>query len=587
MTIDIKSLEHLLVNRNYLHAAVLLKELTACGVRRAVISPGSRSTPLAWTAESLSGLETTIIIDERSAAYFALGLAKAGRQPVALICTSGTAAVNYYPAVVEASQGCVPLILLTADRPAELRGTGAPQTIDQHGLYGRYVRSFIELPEPNPEAEPCRTVRNLARQIYFASMTEPLGPVHINVPFDEPLAPFPLETEICRSVWKEIQSGQVSPGAAPPAVDPPDPQELDRLTDALTTSQCGLIIAGPESARTKDEAAAVHALGRALGWPILADVVSGLRFFSDPVLPYYDIFLRDEIMKSIEPDVVLAFGAFPTSKVLNGYLDAHRSARTFRIQPHRLGQDPTFRATDFIQADPASLCRELTRLVTVSRDSLLLDPFMRVSGSISAALAANQESACEATVLREAVRTLPDDSRLMLASSLPVRYADALLAAEGRHVRVYAQRGANGIDGTVSAAAGVAAASDKPTLLVTGDLAFLHDLTGLTAAARHAPDLKILLLNNNGGGIFHFLPVAGFPEHFEKLQATPHNLDLSAAKDLFGLDWQIINSPQEAQELFMKSGTGKPQVLEYRSDRRRNHEAFTGLIRKLMKAAAN
>ena len=572
-----------LPNVNYLHAAIILRELVDRGARRVVISPGSRSLPLAHTALCIPELEPYVLIDERSAGFFALGLARADLQPTILICTSGTAGANYYPAVIEAAQSQIPFIVLTADRPLTLRNTGAPQTIDQSHLFGHYPKLFADLPEASVDLERCRMIRTTAGRAYTCALDVPCGPVHLNVPLDEPLAPVTENETACHAVWEQLRHDEGDASPVRLSLRAPTREDVDRVYDVIERAICGLIVCGPNAARTEAEAAAIHLLGRQLGWPVFADVASGLRFHGQPILSYYDIFLREDDLAALAPDVVLAFGAFPTSKVLNTYLDRHRGAHTIRIQPDSVRRDPTARATDVVIANVATLCQELADSVDAARDSLLLDPFQRAAAAIQAELSRADEE-CEAAYVRQAIQALTNGGNLVLASSLSIRYADALAAAEGQLHPVFAMRGANGIDGTISFAAGIAAATCVPTLLILGDLAFHHDLNGLLAAVRHAPNLTLLLLNNNGGGIFHFLPACGVSEHFEIAQGTPHNVDLAAASRLFGIPWQEAHSADEVAALIRETASGA-RVIEVRTDRVANHQVHCALFERLAKAA--
>jgi 2-succinyl-5-enolpyruvyl-6-hydroxy-3-cyclohexene-1-carboxylate synthase len=574
-----------LPNVNYLHATVLLKQLISCGARRAVISPGSRSTPLALCAATLPELKTHVLIDERSAAFFALGLSKSDGVPAILICTSGTAAANYFPAVIEAAQSGVPLIMLTSDRPAALRYSGAPQTIDQTHLYGNYTRFFADLPEAQLTTKRCRAVRNLAAQAYSAAVAIPRGPVHLNVPLDEPLAPKEQEEQTCRALWNELTvEGNIR--LSPPPARLADEETLKHLALVLGDSLCGLIVAGVNATRNSEDAAAIYRLSRQLGWPVFADVTSGLSGFGYPVFPHFDIFLKEEELAGLAPDVVLTFGGYPTSKTLNNYLDRHRAADTLRVHATGLPSDPTFRADEIIAADIAPLCEELGKRVRASRDSLLFEAFRQASYRISTALEKGFDDArCEALYVREAVRHLPEGANLVLASSLSVRYADAMLGG-GHSLQIFALRGANGIDGTMSHAAGIAAASGKPTLLVTGDLAFFHDMNGVMAARRFAPNLSVLLLNNNGGGIFHLLPTHQYESaaDFEMLHGTPHDLILSAAAALFGVEWREVHHPREIGPTF-DATRGTPLIIEANTRRDANYQAYTRLISELGREA--
>jgi 2-succinyl-5-enolpyruvyl-6-hydroxy-3-cyclohexene-1-carboxylate synthase len=574
------------VNVNLLQAAVLLRRLAACGAKRAVISPGSRSTPLALTAHNMPELQTYVLTDERAAGFLALGLSKADGAPAILICTSGTAAANYFPAIIEAAQSCVPLIALTADRPVALRGRGAPQTIEQVHLYGGYPRFFADVPEARLTLDHMRCVRTLSSQAYAAAMSVPAGPAHLNVPLDEPLAPIPEHQDEAEEIWRQI----VLESDMPFHLQTSQPPTEDVVTAAgrrVSAALCGLIVAGPDAARTEDEAQAIHFLSRRLGWPVFADVTSGLRFLGEPVIPFYDIFLREDCLAALAPDVVLAFGAHPVSNALNAYLDRHHDAHTLRVQPDGRGRDPNSRAQETVVADAATFCLALSALVPASRDSLLYEPFRVASTRIRSALEANDLDLSEAHFVRAAVRSMPANANIILANSLSVRYADALCSAEGWPRRVFGMRGASGIDGTISHAVGVAAASQAPSLLVCGDLAFLHDLNGM-AAARFALNLTILLLNNDGGGIFHFLPLHGCEnrEVFEAIHGTPHGLNLATAADLFDVEWMTAQSPDHLRALLDRSRS-RLRVIEVRISREDNTRTYAAFLRRLQKAAVS
>jgi len=572
---------------NDLHAAIILSELAEAGATRAVISPGSRSTALARAAVEHPMLQSYTIPDERSAAFFALGLSRADGVPAILICTSGTAGANYFPAVIEAAKSGVPLVILTADRPLRLRHTCALQTMDQSDLFGRFTNFFADAPEAALQSNTCAWLRNLARQAFDAATEFPAGPAHLNVPLDEPLEFEPREREEAAGIWNVLKNSTET--SRQPETTEISAEALTKTRELATTSLCGLIVAGPDAIRARDEAAAVFHLARKLGWPLLADVTSGLRFHDEPSLPFYDIFLRTEEFPAIAPDAVIHFGGFPTSKALANYLDRHRDAVTVRVSGGMHGGDPLARGGWFVEARPADFCRALAETIGPSRDSLLLEPFQRAARGIREEIAripCDELPECEAMFVREAVRSLPDAANVVLANSLPIRYADALLASEDGMRDVFALRGVSGIDGTISHAAGIAAASGKPTLLVCGDIAFLHDLNGLLAAARYAPSLTMLLLDNNGGGIFHFLPsLENEPrELFEAIHGTPHDLDLSTAGALFGMEYLQIADPSKLRGA-LSASSGRARVLHVRSSRERNHAAHTALIERLKQAS--
>lgn len=573
-----------IANVNYLRAAVLLEAFAQQGVRRAVISPGSRSTPLARTALLSGHFQCDVVLDERAAGYFALGCAKATQRPVILICTSGTAGANYYPAVIEAGQSGVPLIVLTADRPLELRNRGALQTIDQLRLFGNFAKLSLDVPEAPVAEASAFELRLLAAQAGREAMCEPLGPVHLNVPFDEPLVPVEQDAADCTALFETVFSKPL-PDIAQPAEQVP---ELEPLLMRISDSLCGLIVAGPQAARTNDEAEAIHEFARQLGWPVLADAVSGLRFYSDPVFPYFDFYLRSEALQALAPDLVIEFGMCPTSKVLNGYLNRHRGVHTVRIQPNAQAHDPYERAHETIIANPAELCRRLSKRVQVSRDSLLYDPFQKAARLLHSKVRTKLGEAewNEMLVAKTAFDTLPDGGKLVLASSLSLRYAEMMAANEGKQLHVFAQRGTNGIEGTLAHASGIASAANKPTLLLTGDLAFCHDIGSLAIARKLAQQLTIVLFNNNGGGIFHLLPVAEYNDTFEELHGTPHALNLSGAAALFELDWRKVSSLTELKAALQAEQRDKLRIIEITSERMQSAANLRHFINEMVKAVS-
>lgn len=350
---------YVIPNRNYLQAQLLWEQIERAGVRHVVISPGSRSTPLARTAVLSDLFSTHVVVDERSAGFFALGIAKSNLSPVALVCTSGSAAAHYYPAIIEAAQCGVPLVVLTADRPRHLRNTGAMQTIDQTSLFGRYARMSLDLADPSMDAESLRGNLQWVHRALKSMLTAPQGPIQINVPMDEPLAPIEVDRVMCGNLYDAVR-GDVR-NFSSTAVKSVDPSV--QLMRCIEDSMCGLIVCGPEAARTRAERDAIHELSRTLGWPLFADVASGLRFCGEPNMPYYDLFLRAGSLAQIAPDLVLEFGMTPTSKSLTAYLNTHR-ARTIRIQRDNLPCDPDRRATETIVTNIAKFVKDLRGNVT-------------------------------------------------------------------------------------------------------------------------------------------------------------------------------------------------------------------------------
>lgn len=536
-------------NRNAAFAGALLDELARSGVQHVCVSPGSRSTPLAIAAAATPGLRVWTHVDERAAAFFALGIAKATRTPAALVCTSGTAAANFLPAVVEACQARVPLVALTADRPPELRDWGAAQTIDQVRLFGSHVRWFTELPLPEPDAGLLRHVRATAARAVALAAGPPAGPVHLNVPYREPLAPAPVAADraalaaLDDAVAREGRDGAPFLRVAAPA-RAPEPELVRELAAAVRRCPDGVLLAGPDD-RDPAVAAAATRLARAAGWPLLADGASPLRrgpHVADAlVCGAHDSFLRSERFAAGHPPaLVLRLGAPPTSRAAALWLDA---AELWLADPDDGFADPTRRAARLLRADPTALCHalaaELERTPPPDRPPAWLRDFAtaerRAQATLERAIAAAPALFAPA-VVRALAGALPEGAALFASNSMPIRDVEAFLPPAAKRLRVLASRGANGIDGIPSTALGAAATLGAPLALLTGDLAFLHDAGGLLAARRHRLSALIVVVNDDGGGIFDHLPIAGFGAgvDFEALFTVPHGADLAHATALAG-----------------------------------------------------
>lgn len=548
--------------------AAFVEGLVSAGLRHACFAPGSRSTPLVLALARERRIRLWDHLDERAAAYFALGLARALAEPVAIVTTSGTAAANVLPAVVEARLSQVPLVVLTADRPPELRDAGAPQTIDQLRLFGSHVKWFAEAPVPDALPLAIAAARTLGRRAVAIAAAFPPGPVHLNLPYREPLIPhFPSASE-------PVQGHILAP---PPH---PEPEELADLAAHLRARPHGLIVAGPQP--DPRLAPLVVALARALGYPILADPLSQLRagpHRRELVLDAYDAALRESaVVRALRPEVVLRLGGFPTSKPLQLALDAWSESLQVLLA-NGDWPDPLHRAQWVVQGALGPTLRALHAAVTAAPGGRV-DPdwamrWIRLDRAARAALTTGLQQideVFEGRVFAELATLLPEGAALVAGNSMPVRDLDSFFPASEKAVRFFANRGANGIDGVTSTALGIAAAHPGPTVLVTGDLSFYHDLTGLLAARRHRLRATIVLLNNDGGGIFSFLPQATeVPDQFEFLFGTPHGLDFRHAAGLFDLrylqpgDWVAFRRALESS-----LGTDGVSLIELRTDRQRN-----------------
>ncbi len=562
-------------NRNTLWARAMVDELVASGVDAVVVSPGSRSTPLTMAADRHEELHCFSQLDERSAAYFALGRARRTGRVTPLICTSGTAAANYHPAVMEADRARVPLLALTADRPPELRTSGANQTADQEKLYGDSVRLYADLPEPAAADRALRSLRTTVdRAVAVAEGADP-GPVHLNVPFAKPLEPTPVSGDVPDDLDPIAATGRSGPFVdVTPGTPEPDDAGLRELAAALEAER-GVIVAGPADPPGLDSEA-VTALSHATGYPILADPLSGLRFGGHtrvaPVLGAYDAYLSgavagpDETQRGWDdPTVVLRLGASPTSKRLRRYLAA-TDADQHVVDPTGRWREAAFTATNLVVAEPSRLCARLSRLIgggggdpawreqwlRAERIATALhrgDPSSVTADAAVADVAADVPADVhEGTVLRTVADAAPDPATVFVSNSMPVRDLDRFVPPSTTNLTALGNRGVSGIDGIVSSALGAGSATTDDLTLVVGDLALYHDSNGLLAVDRCAVDVTIVLINNDGGGIFHKLPVESFDPPFTDSFKTPHGLAFEPLSTLYGLEYVRIDAREAGSD---------------------------------------
>lgn len=559
-------------NGNTALASAFVEELARGGLRHAVVSPGSRSTPLAVALWRQAEIEVSVIVDERSAAFFALGAAQATRAPVALLCTSGTAAANYHPAVCEADESALPLIVLTADRPPELRGIGAGQTIDQIKLYGESVRWFCEVGTHEADDDGLLHYRSVACRALAAARGETRpGPVQLNLPWREPLAPLAVEGAVTATDPLALEGRAGRPLTAVTSIDlEPSTFLLEEMAGHIGDAISGVIVAGRQLDPELREPLA-H-LARASGFPILAEPTSQLRCGPHDrsyVVATYDLLLRDEhFARSVVPDLVLRFGEMPTSKPLRTWLSAG-GADQIAIDPYSGWNEPTNRAAAILRADPTELAAGwATRLEKEERPApqRWLDAERAAREAIQSSFA---DGAISEPALHHALGQAHADGDLVYtASSMPIRDQEAFLASNETDVSFLCNRGTNGIDGLLSSGIGAAHASGRPTTIVTGDLGLLHDIGGLAALRDVSTPVRIVVIDNDGGGIFGFLPQATALEEdeFEALLGTPRGVNTGKAAALFGLPHL---SPASLSELSaaLAGGTG---LIELKTDRQSN-----------------
>jgi len=563
-------------NTNALWGSVLAETLVRCGVTHAVISPGSRSTPLTLAFAAHPALHAIPVIDERTAAFFALGLAKRIRGPVVLLCTSGTAGANYYPAVIEAQESGVPLLVITADRPPELRDCASGQTIDQQKLYGGHVNFYHELAVPEAKLPLLAYLRQTVAHAVERTLRPGSGTVHLNAPFRDPLPP--IDDGSARGLKVEITADFFA-HLAPPAVSAAGATVWQR---PVTTR--GLIVAGADDpADPAAYAATVQALATTLGWPVLADGISVLRHHATaemPVITAYDAFLRNEQRaQALMPRTVLCLGTWPTSKVLRQWLE-RSGAEIVLASPRAENRDVLHGRTRHLPARVETLAVEKSGAV----DPAWLGAWREAETAATAVVrtaAREGWEVFEGDVVAALHAALPPETPVFVASSMPVRDVEYFWPANDARRRLYFNRGANGIDGTLGTALGLAH-DGPPTVLLTGDLAFLHDANGLLLQPKLRGSLTVVLINNRGGGIFEHLPVAQFDPPFEEFFATPQAVDFAKLCAAHGVTHVAVRGLAQLTALLAEPPRPGIRVLEVATDRKRD----AALRKKLFAAAA-
>lgn len=551
------------------YIAAFVSELVQAGVKDVVISPGSRSTPIAMVMAEHPDLRIHIHVDERSAAFFALGIAKASQNPTALLCTSGTAAANYYPAITEAKISRVPLVVLTADRPHELRDVGAPQTIDQIHLYGSHVKWFVEMAPPEHSEDMIRYARTVCARAVATACQMPAGPVHLNFPLREPLIPA-LDNKQLFS-HDERPTGYV--GVRQPLLSLKE-DEWQHYTELLANLQKGIIVCG--QMEEPNFAEAVTALAEKLQFPVIADPLSQLRsglHSEEWIIDTYDAFLRfPEVKEKLSPEVIIRFGAMPVSKALSFFLKENHSAVQIVVDGGAGWRDPYMLATDMVYCHETLFCQEIANRLAARTASSYSHRWKRLNAAAKQALGKINETKVlsEGKLFYQLAELLPEESVLFVGNSMPIRDLDSFFHYNQKRIRIMGNRGANGIDGTISTALG-ASVITEPMYLVVGDLTFFHDLNGLSAAKMEQLNITILLINNNGGGIFSFLPQAEHPKHFERLFGTPLDVDFRHAVHMYGGEFLSITDWEQLRAVLLTDREKKGlRVLELVTDRYEN-----------------
>ena len=570
------------------YIAALVDEFYQLGVRHAVFSPGSRSTTMAMLFKEHEGFETYMNIDERSASFMALGIAKSRKEPTVLVCTSGSAVAHYLPAILEAQYSGIPLIVLSADRPHTLLHVGAPQTVDQHKIFGTTVNYFEELAVPQ-ESHYYTYPRQVARKAYMKAMDTKKGPVHINVPLFEPLVPELSRNhfEAGRSSFKVVKPNYSSVFGCDNrnnlthvnnAIDITHGNDgTKEINDLLERYERILILAGPQI--DIDEANTIRFFGEALQAPILADPLSNVRGCgtSKVVISTYDALLAGQALwNELKPDCVIQFGQIVVSKRVQQMIASWTDVEYVEVNPTMDSMNPTGKTTIHMQAS----IDVFTHLHGKNNSS---DTYLNIwrrldqAGKKQLSTAIDEPHCFEGRTIRELQKQIPEDGQIFVANSMTIRDFDYFWFSGESKAVLYGNRGVNGIDGTISTALGLAA-NGKPTYLVTGDLSLFHDLNGLAVAKTHNLNLIIILHNNDGGGIFEYLPQKG-TKHFDYLFSTSQGLDYSGAAKLYGCGYTKISSPNELSSVLanvsQETGVHIIEIPTNREYSRELHKKYT------------
>ncbi|MEE1132876.1 MAG: 2-succinyl-5-enolpyruvyl-6-hydroxy-3-cyclohexene-1-carboxylic-acid synthase [Caryophanon sp.] len=550
----------------------LTSALYAGGVRHVVVSPGSRSTPLAYAFASTKELTLHRQVDERAAAFYALGLAKATNKPVVLLCTSGTAAANYFPAIIEAKYARVPLIILTADRPHELREVGAPQAINQVQLYGEHVKWSVDFPIPDAASQTLPFItRHTARALLIAT-SAPFGPVHINVPFREPLT---IDfREQLDEVHVSLHRGELVPSA--------DTQLA--LATILNDTERGILIVGELPLQT--DLSHVWAFIRALKWPVLVESLSNLRGnipldCRDYIMATYDATLKSEAFTSVvAPQTVIRIGAQSVSKFVQQFITNANPMHYIVVDEDAMFRDATAMASMIIHAQLGAWLTELPLEPNI--EEAYVHEWRDVN-ELAMEYIENYMNGAEdeGAAMCHLLAGIPEATDVFVSSSMPIRDIDTFFLPTTRDVRIFANRGANGIDGVISTALGFSQGNERNTVLVIGDLAFLHDTSGLLATRYQQCDIDIVVMNNDGGGIFSYLPQASVPQHYEQLFGTPTGLTMEQVANMYEFEYVPIHDVSQLYDV-MQQKRQHIRLIEVFTNREDNTFAHRALWQRII-----
>lgn len=558
-----------MTNCNFFYAGIIAETFARSGLEHVVISPGSRSMPLAVAFGTNPKIKNTVILDERSAGFFALGIAKRTHKPVALICSSGTAVANYLPAVIEAKLSKAPLIILSADRPPEMRGCHSGQTIDQVKIFGDYVNFYQEMAVPEPTSELFQNFRQTAHHALERSLFPQKGPVHLNFPFRDPLAP--VVDDAFNELIADFDEESFYRNISEPKIPTFCIEESCEIVEEMRLEDRGLIVIGTVSPEDDERFCEdIGKISKALNWPIIAEGLSPMRNFSKKssyAISNYDTVLRNRsLWDELTPKIVLQVGALPTSKTLRAFLKSS-GPKTYVLEDSTDNTDALHGASQFIRA---SLKNFVQNFDFHAADNDYLKSWMRlneeVNEKIVEALEAKEEL-FEGKIAFLLSKYLPEKTPVFVATSMPVRDVESFWQKNDSEFRPYFNRGANGIDGIFSTALGVAH-GNRPTVILTGDLTLLHDTNGFLITKELEGSLTIVLINNDGGGIFENLPIAKFSEVFERFVATPQSIAFDQLAKVYDVDYQEVKSWNGLIELIKVLPESGVRLIEIKTNRK-------------------
>ena len=588
------------VNRNILWVQIFINQLAELGVKYACISPGSRSTPLTYVLSKNRKIKSFINLDERSSAFFALGLAKASKRPTILVTTSGTAVAELYPAIIEAYQQRTPLIICTADRPPELVGTGANQTINQHNIFKNHIRWFRDLGLPSISESGFHHLQKIAIRAFQISSFENKGPVHLNFPFRKPLEPRSFTDVVNKKILK-IKSQKLNKNKNLSIQSWPRDKSIAKLADCLIKYQRGIIIVGPMD-YDQQMIRGIKKFSALVKYPILADGLSQLRYNSSEkdknIISNFNSILKSEIfVGKNNPDIILQFGRTPTSAVLESFLEGTNAER-YLINLYGDNFDPTRNAKAIIKMDPLFFFNNIHTYLKKKNlhrnKSTWQSKFLRaeeLSEKIKFRIIERSKFPNESAFIKEIFSYIPAGSHIFIGNSLPVRDLDSFASNLPKRFVIHFNRGASGIDGVSSTAFGIAS-QKRPMFLISGDLSLIHDLNSLIIASKYSIPIIIVVINNNGGGIFESLPIAEKFNRFREYFVTPHNLELSDIIKSFGISYHLISNKSELKRQLINRSIKKfASVLEIQTNAKKSEKLrkkyFSEVQKKINKEFIN